>query len=143
MKINNVVNALVLSITIFAVEGIYAQDSFLLACKGKQWIETETQKFNITEYTKSYEIRNQQLIIPVAHSKSIAVDPINFGEHELLYHFKEYPQYNIIKDYYLEFDRISGSVREQYDSSVGKKVVGADTLNKFQGVCEKIKNKRF
>ena len=51
MKINIVVNALVLSITIFAVEGIYAQDSFLLACKGKQWIETESQKFNITEYT--------------------------------------------------------------------------------------------
>lgn len=143
MIINNIIKATILYIVFFTADGIFAQDSFLLSCKGKRWSEVNLQKFEITEYTQSYEIRAQQLLIPVAHSKSVAIDPTNFGEHEIFYYVKRYPRYDFIKDYYLTFDRISGSFLEQYDSSVGKKVDGFAFLQKFQETCEKTKDKKF
>ena len=121
------------SIFLFLVHGINsnAQESFFLECKGFRWWEINGQFSTKDREVQTYEIKNQNLVF--SQDEKYHIVPISFGKNEISYSAYQHPTISIIKNYYLQFDIISGVVKERYDSYPPDKNI--ISYWKFEGVC--------
>ena len=119
------------------------KQSYFLSCKGANYLRDPSNYDYLikkNEQTNSYEIRDKNLYIPIAHSKGILIPPIDYGEHNVLYFVENHPQYSIMKEYYLSLDRISGNIEETHIQKIDPSNPSRHT---FQGKCTVIRKKLF
>ena len=112
-----------------------AQESFLLECNGFSWLEEDGIVYMRKNMIKSYEIKKRNLVISEDEKNNLI--PIWFNDREIFYSSYSNPLMPGKPNYYLQLDRISGFVKETFDSiQLGnqKKLI---SYWKYEGFCNK------
>jgi hypothetical protein len=124
---------LLIIFNIVMIENSFAQETMLLECSGYRWMETNNSSTEKTKIVQTYEIKNKKLVL--SENEKYHLEAVSFGNNEILYSTWQHPIISIIQNYYLQFDRISGIVKEQYDTYPPSK--GIISYWKFEGLCRK------
>lgn len=130
---------LLLVFFLFNLQNCFAQNNYFLECNGSRWIEIDNNTIKKENAIKTYEIKDDKLVFTLRDQK-IFLTPSLFDERQISYFSEKKPFMEIVKNYYLRFDRISGFVTERSDMTdiIEKKRFG---YNKFEGICRKTEKK--
>lgn len=112
-----------------------AQENFLLECNGYSWLEVDGISSMKKNTIKSYEIKKRNLVISEDEKNHLI--PIWFNDREIFYSSYSNPLMPGKPNYFLQLDRISGFVKETFDSiQLGnqKKLI---SYWKYEGFCNK------
>lgn len=124
---------------LFNFHNCFAQNSFFLECNGSRWSELDNKTTKKESAIETYEIKDEKLVFTLRDQK-IFLTPNLFDERQISYFSEKKPFMEIVQNYYLQFDRISGFVTEQSDmfDILKRKSFG---YNKFEGICRKTTKK--
>ena len=124
---------------LFNLQNCFAQNSYFLECNGSSWSEVDNKNSKKESAIKTYEIKDEKLVFTLRDQK-IFLAPDLFDEREIYYFAEKKPLMEMVQNYYLQFDRISGFVTEQSDmfDIIKRKSFG---YNKFEGICQKTTKK--
>jgi hypothetical protein len=124
---------------LFNFQNCFAQNSFFLECNGSRWSEVDNKTTKKESAIETYEIKDEKLVFTLRDQK-IFLAPDLFDERKINYFAAKKPFMDMVQNYYLQFDRISGSVTEQSDmfDILKRKSFGYD---KFEGICRKVTKK--
>ena len=117
----------------------FAQNSYFLECNGSRWSEIDNNTTKKESAIETFEIQDEKLVFTLRDQK-IFLAPKLFDERQISYFSEKKPFMEIVQNYYIQFDRISGFVTEQSDmfDIIKRKSFG---YNKFEGICKKTAKK--
>lgn len=119
-----------IGLNIFLFEKSFgAPDDLLLECVGSRFVEINLAHSAKENQYRSYEIKRGELVI-IKREIQYKYKPIENNSNRLFYSIPK-DLGHLQENYYLEFDRISGRVKERHDSYPGK------GFWKFEGSCKK------
>lgn len=127
-------NFLITIIILLFANTCFAKDDLFLQCSGSRFIEFNLITSQKEKAYKSYEIKNGNLVIRT-QGRVKNFEPSENNENVLRYFILD-DLGHLMKNYHLQFDRISGRVAEQYDTYPSK------GYWKLEGFCEKT-NRKF
>ena len=133
------IKILVVVSCLFNLQYCFAQNSYFLECNGSRWSEVDNKITKKESAIETYEIKEEKLVFTLRDQK-IFLAPDLFDERKIYYFAEKKPLMEMVQNYYLQFDRISGFVTEQSDmfDIIKRKSFG---YNKFEGICRKTTKK--
>jgi hypothetical protein len=130
---NKLFYKILISFFILFVNTCHAQGNILLVCEGSTFLEFDLIATFYRKDQKTYELNKWELII-IKNDIIKKYTPQVNNQNSLTYNIPE-DLGHLSKNYYLEFDRISGRVKERFATYPDK------GYWKFEGICQETKRK--
>lgn len=121
-------NFLIAIIILLCANICYAKDYLFLQCIGRRFIEIDLITSQKEKVYRSYEIKNGNLVIRT-QGRVKNFEPSEYNDNIIRYFISD-DLGHLMKNYHLQFDRISGRFAEQYDTYPSK------GYWKLEGICE-------